>query len=160
METSSAIVIDLAVKEQQLFLKKKDIIVVVDPLVILRNPTKNDKTLAPEGQHLLSAWMPIPHQKLKDKEYVNNAFIQLEKTIDSVFPELVSKAIFKRKLLLNTVIGFYPKKGMGVESRPDVKFSEFSNIYLVGDSINCPSIGGSSDAAFTSAIYCSNLINR
>ena len=125
METSSAIVIDLAVKEQQLFLKKKDIIVVVDPLVILRNPTKNDKTLAPEGQHLLSAWMPIPHQKLKDKEYVNNAFIQLENIIDKVFPGLLSKAIFKRKLLLETVIGFYPKKGMGIESRPDINFGKF-----------------------------------
>ena len=115
--------------------------------------------MAPEGQHLLSAWMPIPHQKLKDKEYVNNAFIQLEKIMDKVFPELVSKAIFKRKLLLDTVIGFYPKKGMGIESRPDVKFSEFSNLFLVGDSTNCSSIGGSSDAAFNSAIYCRNLIN-
>lgn len=159
LETSSAILIDLAVKDQ-IFTKEKDTIVVVDPLVILRNPTKHDKTLAPEGQHLLSVWMPIPQQKLKDKEYVNNAFIQLEKIIDKVFPGLISNAIFVRKLQLDTVIGFYPKKGMGIESRPHVKFSEFSNIYLVGDSINCPSIGGSSDAAFTSAIYCSNLINQ
>jgi phytoene dehydrogenase-like protein len=160
LETSSAIVIDLAFKEQQIFSKKKDTIVVVDPLVILRNSTKHDKTLAPEGQHLLSAWMPIPQQKLKDKEYVNNAFIQMEKIIDKVFPGLISKAIFKRKLLLKAVIGFYPKKGMGIESRPDVKYSEFSNLYLVGDGINSPSIGGSSDAAFTSAVSCSNLINE
>src|SRR6185295_5535709 len=159
LETSSAIVIDLAVKDQ-ILAKKKDTIVVVDPLVILRNPTKHDKTLAPEGYHLLSAWMPIPLQKLKDKEYVNNAFIQLENIIDKVFPGLLSKAIFKRKLLLETVIGFYPKKGMGKESRPDVKISEFSNLYLVGDGTNCSSIGGSSDAAFTSAVSCSNLINE
>ncbi len=96
METSSAIVIDLAVKDQ-IFSKKKDTIVVVEPLVILRSPTKHDKTLAPEGQHLLSVWMPTPQHKLKDKEYVNNAYIQLEEIIDKVFPGLVSKAIFKRK---------------------------------------------------------------
>jgi hypothetical protein len=103
--------------------------------------------------------MPTPQQKLKDKEYVNNAFIQLEKIIEMVFPGKVSKAIFKRKLLIDTVIGFYPKKGLGIESRPDVKFSKFTNLYLVGDCIKCPSIGGSSDASFNSAIFCSNLIN-
>jgi phytoene dehydrogenase-like protein len=160
MESSSVIVIDFAVKEQIIFSNKKDTIVVVDHLVILRNPTKYDKTLAPEGQQILSAWMPIPHQKLKDREYVDDASIQLEKIIDKVFPRLISKTIFKRKLLLETVIGFYPKKGMGIESRPDVKYSEFSNLYLVGDGINSPSIGGSSDAAFTSAVSCSNLINE
>lgn len=159
METSSAIVIDFAVKDQ-IFPKKQDTIVVVDPLVILRNSTKHDKTLAPQGRHLLSAWMPIPHQNLKDKAYVDNAFIQLESLIDKAFPGLTSKAIFKRKLLLDTVIGFYPKKGMGIESRPNVEFSEFSNLYLVGDSVNSPSIGGSSDAAFASAVLCSNLINQ
>ena len=62
-----------------------------------------------------------------------------------IFPMLLSKAIFKRKLQLDTIIGLYPKKGMGIDSRPAVKFSEFLNLYLVGDGRNCPSIAGSSD---------------
>jgi len=42
-----------------------------------------------------------------------------------IFPMLLSKAIFKRKIQLDTIIGLYPKKGMGIDSRSSVKFSEF-----------------------------------
>jgi len=49
---------------------------------------------------------------------------------------------------------------MDIDSRPAVIFSEFLNLYLVGDGINCPSIGGISDSDFTSPVSCSNLINE
>ena len=49
---------------------------------------------------------------------------------------------------------------MGIDSRPAVIFSEFLNLYLVGDGINCPSIGGISDSDFTSPVSCSTLINE
>jgi|tagenome__1003787_1003787.scaffolds.fasta_scaffold20606285_2 hypothetical protein len=73
---------------------------------------------------------------------------------------LLSKAIFKRKLQFDTIIGLYPKKEMGIDSRLAVKFSELLNLYLVGDGINCPSIGGIADTAFTSPVSFSNLINE
>jgi hypothetical protein len=60
---------------------------------------------------------------------------------------LLSKAIFKRKLQLDTIINHYPKKGMGIDSRPAAKFSELLNLYLVGDGINYPSIDGIADTA-------------
>jgi len=46
-------------------------------------------------------------EKLKDKAYVDNMCMFLLENIDMVFPGLISKAIFKRKLQLDTVIGFY-----------------------------------------------------
>jgi hypothetical protein len=36
---------------------------------------------------------------------------------------------------------------MGIDSIPVAKFSEFLNLYLVGDGINYPSIGGIADTA-------------
>ena len=41
-----------------------------------------------------------------------------------------------------------------------VKFLEFSNLYLVGDNIIVHQLVDALDAAFTSAVYCSNLIKQ
>jgi hypothetical protein len=73
-------------------------------------------------------------------------------------PGLLNKAVFKRKMAFDTVIGTYPKISQTRPKRPSITMENIRNLYLVGDAIYVPTIGSSSDAAFNSAMQCAELI--
>jgi phytoene dehydrogenase-like protein len=159
IETSAAAVMDIAVNTE-IIRGKPDSIITLDPCTIFRVNSKYDSSIAPQGCHLLSAWMPIDSAKSKDKDYVDNKFKELEQTMHKIFFENLKNdsARVIRKMVFRTAIGFYPSPSMTRSKRPGITFPTVTDLYLVGDSTNATGIGGSSDIAFNSAIECRNAI--
>jgi phytoene dehydrogenase-like protein len=138
---------------------RPDTIITLEPCIIFRVNSKYDPTIAPEGCHLLSAWMPIDSTKSKDKGYVDAKFKELEQTMHKVFPNLGNHSpTIIRKMIFGTTIGFYPSPSMAHSKRPSAIFPNVKNLYLVGDATNAVGIGGSSDMAFSSAVECRDAI--
>lgn len=159
IQTSAAAVMDIAVNKE-IIRGKPDSIITLDPCTILRVNSKYDPSIAPQGHHLLSAWMPIDSARSKDKDYVDNKFKELEQTMHKVLFENLKNVSARviRKMVFRTAIGFYPSPSMTRSKRPGITFPTVMNLYLVGDSTNAAGIGGSSDIAFNSAIECRNAI--
>jgi phytoene dehydrogenase-like protein len=159
LQTSAAVVMDIAVN-QQIIRGKPDSIITLDPCTILRVNSKYDSSIAPCGYHLLSAWMPIDSVRSKNRDYVDNKFKELEQIMQQVFFENIENDSIRliRKIVFRTAIGFYPSPSMTRSKRPGITFPSVTNLYLVGDSTNAEGIGGSSDIAFNSAIECYNAI--
>ena len=159
IQTSAAVVMDIAVNKE-IIRGKPDSIITLDPCTIFRVNSKYDPSIAPQGHHLLSAWMPIDSTRSEDKDYVDNKFKELEQTMHKVFFEDLKNdsARVIRKMVFRTAIGFYPSPSMTRSKRPGITFPTVKNLYLVGDSTNAAGIGGSSDIAFNSAIECRNAI--
>jgi phytoene dehydrogenase-like protein len=160
IETSVAIVMDVAVKKEVIG-GKPDSIITLDPGMIFRVNSKYDSSIAPQGCHLLSAWMTLESAKIKDREYVNCMFQKLEYTMHKIFScedHEANSASVIRKMIFGTAIGFYPSPSMTRSKRPSISFPTVKNIYLVGDGTNASGIGGSSDIAFSSAIECYKAI--
>ena len=159
IQTSAAAVMDIAANTE-IIRGKPDSIITLDPCTIFRVNSKYDSSIAPQGYHLLSAWMPIDSAKSKDKDYVDNKFKELEQTMHKVFFENLKNdsARVIRKMVFRTAIGFYPSPSMTRSKRPGITFPTVTDLYLVGDSTNAAGIGGSSDIAFNSAIDCRNAI--
>jgi phytoene dehydrogenase-like protein len=159
IQTSAAAVMDIAVNKE-IIRGKPDSIITLDPCTIFRVNSKYDPSTAPQGHHLLSAWMPIDSARSKDKDYVDNKFKELEQTMHKVFFENLKNdsARVIRKMVFRTAIGFYPSPSMTRSKRPGITFPSVTNLYLVGDCTNAAGIGGSSDIAFNSAIECRDAI--
>lgn len=161
-ETTAGIVIDIVgIPEKNIiqFLPgKADILLNLDPCIIFRVPTRYDSTLAPPGMHILTAWMPIRSSTAQDKKLLQESLERLTQKIEEVFPGAQSKADFHRRMAFDTVIGWYPGISSSYASRIPIKFANVDNLYFVGDAADSPGIGGSSDAAFTSAMRCAQQI--
>ena len=63
-------------------------------------------------------------------------------------------------MVFSTTIGFYPKRSMNRPNRPSVSLQGMKGLYLVGDAVDVDGVGGSSDAAFNSAMECVELIKE
>jgi phytoene dehydrogenase-like protein len=159
IQTSAAVVMDIAVNKE-VIAGKPDSIITLDPCIIFRINSKYDSSIAPQGYHLLSAWMPIDSARSKDRDYVGGKFRELEQTMLKVFFADLnnSSASIIRKMVFGTAIGFYPSPSMTRSKRPSVSFPTVTNLYLVGDATNAGGIGGSSDIAFNSAMECHKAI--
>jgi phytoene dehydrogenase-like protein len=159
-EPSSSIVVDI-VSNDQIIYGRNDTIISLDPLAILRVTTKYDNTLSPPGKHMLSAWMPIAGDKSHERTYVETKYAELQRIINKILPQLANNnSSVIRRMVFSTTIGFYPKPSMNRPKRPGVSLQGLKNLYLVGDAVNVDGIGGSSDAAFNSAMQCVELIKE
>ncbi len=156
-EPSSSIIIDI-VSNDQIIYGRNDTIISLDPLAILRVTTKYDNTLSPPGKHMLSAWMPIAGDKSHERTYVETKYAELQRIINKILPQLTNNSNVIRRMVFSTTIGFYPKPSMNRPKRPGVSLQGLKNLYLVGDAVNIDGVGGSSDAAFNSAMQCVELI--
>jgi hypothetical protein len=80
--------------------------------------------------------------------------------MNKIFPGLAQNSTIIRRMVFSATIGFYPKPSMNRLKRPNVTLQGLKNLYLVGDAVNVDGIGGSSDAAFNSAMQCVELIKQ
>ncbi len=159
IQTSAAVVMDIAVNKE-VITGKPDSIITLDPCIIFRVNSKYDSSIAPQGYHLLTAWMPIDSASSRDRDYVGGKFRELEQTMHKVFFLDLNNGSSRiiRKMVFGTAIGFYPSLSMTRSKRPSVSFPTVTNLYLVGDATNAGGIGGSSDIAFNSAMECHKAI--
>jgi phytoene dehydrogenase-like protein len=158
-EPSSSIIMDIA-SSDEIIQGKNDTIVSLEPLAIFRVPTKYDNTLAPQGKNILSAWMPIASDKSHNRKYLETRYAEVQRIMNKIFPGLAQNSTIIRRMVFSTTIGFYPKPSMNRLKRPNITLQGLKNLYLVGDAVNVDGIGGSSDAAFNSAMQCVELIKQ
>lgn len=107
--------------------------------------------------------MPIKRSSKEDKNYVEDKFLKLEKIVEDIVLSRTPhdhQILYKRRMVFDNVIGTYPVIGQSQKDRPRVKFRHIENLYLVGDAVNAPGIGGSSNTAFSSALLCAEDIKK
>ena len=104
--------------------------------------------------------MPIASDKSHDKMYVESRYAELHRITNKIFPKLSQRSTVIRRMVFSTTIGFYPKASMDHPKRPNVSLRGLTNLYLVGDAVNVDGVGGSSVAAFNSAMQCVELIKE
>jgi phytoene dehydrogenase-like protein len=159
-ENSSGIVIDVVGIPSNLLNTKYDTVVNLDPCAILRISSKYDNSIAPPGNDILTAWMPISSSIIDGGDKVESKFAQLHRIIEEIFPGILANSEFQRRMVFDTVIGRYPlvSSAPSFAKRLPIQFPDIRSLYIVGDAADAEGIGGSSDAAFMSALNCTELI--
>ena len=156
-ESSSCLVLDIVIP-YDIMKTNSDSMLVLDPLMVFRETTKYDSTLAPHGRHIVTVWMPIPTGKTRDDSFRHEMFSVIENHLQTIFSVKDSDILFKQKRVFETVIGTHPKKGQSQDMLPLCQMSGLERLYFVGDSLNSPGIGLCSDSTFTSALKTVEMI--
>ncbi len=107
---------------------------------------------APAGKSLLTWFCPVHNEEMKQKDQVKNYQKKLENRIETVFPELGTKTIFKRVIHHAMVDGVELNINQLQEKRLNYAINGIENLYIVGDTTAAPGAGG--DIAHESSTGC------
>ncbi len=140
-----AVCIDLAVRR-----RRGDPFVVVDLQETgwVERYTAADASLAPPGEELIQAQMPI-----RPAESVNSAADRLEALLDASYPYWRGRETWRRRQVMDGRTGALDPPGKTWRDRPRVDRGD--GVYLVGDMVAAP--GCLSEIAWASAIEASTL---
>jgi phytoene dehydrogenase-like protein len=140
-----AVCIDLAIRR-----RRGDPFVVVDLQETgwAERYTAADHSLAPEGEELIQAQMPI-----RPAESVDAAAARLERLLDASYPDWRSRETWRRRQVMDGRTGALDPPGKTWRDRPRV--DRGGGVYLAGDMVAAP--GCLSEIAWASAIEASAL---
>jgi hypothetical protein len=110
--------------------------------------TAPDASLAPPGEELVQAQMPI-----RPNESTEQAISRLERLLDASMPDWRERQTWRRQQVMDGRTGALDLPGTSWRDRPAVKHSE--QVFLAGDMIAAP--GLLSEVAWASAIEASRL---
>jgi phytoene dehydrogenase-like protein len=110
--------------------------------------TAADRSLAPAGEELIQAQMPI-----RPGESVESAAGRLERLFDAAFSDWRGRETWRRRQVMDGRTGALDPPGKDWRDRPAVKQSD--GLYLAGDMVAAP--GCLSEIAWASAIEASRL---
>ena len=113
--------------------------------------TAADKTLAPEGEELLQAQMPI-----RPGESVESAATRLERLLDAAFVDWRGRETWRRRQVMAGRTGALDPPGTTWRDRPAIDRGD--GVFLAGDMVAAP--GCLSEIAWASAIEASRLAVR
>jgi phytoene dehydrogenase-like protein len=135
-----AVCLDLALRH-----RRGDPFVVVDLQESgwIERYTAADETLAPPGEELIQAQMPI-----RPGESVESAAARLERLLDASFPEWRARETWRRRQVMEGRTGALDPPGKTWRDRPAIDRGD--GIYLAGDMVAAP--GCLSEIAWASAI--------
>jgi phytoene dehydrogenase-like protein len=160
-ENTSGIVIDVVgIPTKLLHTSKYDTVVNLNPSAIIRIPSRYDREIAPLEKDILTAWMPIRSDILHDQDQTESKFAQLLHLIEQIFPGVLANSEFQRRMICQMVIGRSPTAAVSPSKRLPIQFPKINGLYFVGDAADADGIGGSSDAAFLSALECAEQIKK
>lgn len=108
-----------------------------------------DHTLAPAGEELVQAQMPV-----RPEERVEQATARLEQLLDACLPDWRERQTWHRRQVMHGRSGALDMPGTGWRDRPAVDRGE--GVYLAGDMTAAP--GLLSEVAWASAIEASRLV--
>jgi phytoene dehydrogenase-like protein len=140
-----AVCLDLAIRR-----RRGDPFVVVDLQETgwIERYTAADKTLAPAGEELIQAQMPIrPH------ELAHSAAGRLERLLDAALPEWRERETWRRRQVMDGRTGALDPPGTTWRDRPRVDRGD--GVFLAGDMVAAP--GCLSEIAWASAVEASQL---
>jgi phytoene dehydrogenase-like protein len=140
-----AVCIDLAVRH-----RRGDPFVVVDLQETgwVERYTAADHSLAPDGEELIQAQMPI-----RPAESADAAAGRLERLLDASYPEWRDRETWRRRQVMDGRTGALDPPGKTWRDRPRV--DRGGHVYLAGDMVAAP--GCLSEIAWASAIEASTL---
>jgi phytoene dehydrogenase-like protein len=107
-----------------------------------------DPSLAPKGEELVQAQMPI-----RPGESVEHATARLERLMDASLQEWRERETWRRRQIMQSRTGALDMPGTSWRDRPAIEHSE--GVFLVGDTVAAP--GLLSEVAWASAIEASRL---
>jgi phytoene dehydrogenase-like protein len=140
-----AVCLDLALRH-----RRGDPIVVVDLQEAgwIERSTAADKTLAPQGEELLQAQMPI-----RPRESAASATDRLERLLDASLADWRERETWRRRQVMDGRTGALDPPGKTWRDRPSVDRGD--GVFLAGDMVAAP--GCLSEIAWASAIEASGL---
>jgi phytoene dehydrogenase-like protein len=110
--------------------------------------TAADRSLAPEGEELIQAQMPI-----RPGESTESAGARLERLLDAAYADWRERVTWRRRQVMNGRTGALDPPGKSWRDRPAVDRGE--GVFLAGDMVAAP--GCLSEIAWASAIEASRL---
>jgi phytoene dehydrogenase-like protein len=110
--------------------------------------TAPDRTLAPDGEELIQAQMPM-----RPAEAVEQASLRLERLIDASVPQWQERVTWRRRQLMDGRSGALDMPGCSWRDRPAVDRGD--GVFLAGDMVAAP--GLLSEVSWASAIEASRL---
>ncbi|MBU1696987.1 MAG: FAD-dependent oxidoreductase [Proteobacteria bacterium] len=137
---TSAVFIDLALKD-----KISDIngmLYTYDPKAYGMITSNVTEGIAPQGMQLLTMFYPISLEDMTDLEKRKMRRNELWKAIKDFFPDIESHIYWKRETSLKMIDGVQVNIDQTEDKRPKSSVPGIENLYLVGDSIAAPGVGG------------------
>ena len=110
--------------------------------------TAADSTLAPDGEELLQAQMPI-----RPEESAEQAALRLERLIDASYPDWRERMTWRRRQVMDGRSGALDLPGVTWRDRPAIDRGD--GVFLVGDMVAAP--GLLAEVSWASAIEASKL---
>jgi phytoene dehydrogenase-like protein len=143
--SGKAVCLDLALQH-----RRGDPFVVVDLQETgwIERYTAADKSLAPEGEELIQAQMPI-----RPSESPDSAAERLERLLDAAFVDWRERETWRRRQVMDGRTGALDPPGKTWRDRPAI--DRGGGVYLAGDMVAAP--GCLSEIAYASAIEASRL---
>jgi phytoene dehydrogenase-like protein len=141
----NTVCLDLAVRH-----RRGDPFVVVDLQETgwVERYTAADKTLAPEGEELIQAAMPI-----RPGESPDSAATRLERLLDAAYVDWRERETWRRRQVMTSRTGALDPPGKTWRDRPAVDHGD--GVFLAGDMVAAP--GCLSEIAWASAVQASRL---
>ena len=143
-----AVCLDLALRH-----RRGDPFVVVDLQETgwIERYTAADASLAPDGEELIQAQMPI-----RPEETADAAALRLERLLDAAFVDWRERITWRRRQVMHKRTGALDPPGTSWRDRPAV--DRGGGIYLAGDMVAAP--GCLSEIAWGSAVQASQLAGQ
>ena len=113
--------------------------------------TAADASLAPDGEELIQAQMPI-----RPEETADAAVVRLERLLDAAFVDWRERITWRRRQVMHKRTGALDPPGSSWQDRPAV--DRGGGIYLAGDMVAAP--GCLSEIAWGSAVQASQLASQ
>jgi phytoene dehydrogenase-like protein len=106
---------------------------------------------APAGKHILQGMRLVSPETLADHELVDRIVVDFDAMVREIYRDAEQKQLWRRRWLTRDGTEYM----ISAVPRPDVRAPSVKNLYLVGETINLPSI--QMDAAAHSALECARL---
>ncbi|MGO8904755.1 MAG: phytoene desaturase family protein [Solirubrobacteraceae bacterium] len=110
--------------------------------------SRPDSSMAPDGEDLIQAQMPIRPQETPDQ-----AAVRLERLLDAALPEWRSRETWRRRQVMDCRSGALDLPGKTWRDRPAI--DRGNNTFLAGDMVAAPGLLG--EVSWASAIQASEL---
>lgn len=134
----------------------RDMIFTLDPPTLAMLPTAASPGLAGSGRHLLTIFEPLgaePDPEM-DANAETDALVDL---YERVVPNLKNR-IHDRMVTVLPVVGAEVTVDSNFLDRPEIKGASPENLFMIGDWVKCPGVGG--ERAFASALKCYDQMTK
>jgi phytoene dehydrogenase-like protein len=130
------------------------LVMALEPPALLWAVSNVSPEVAPPGRQLLQLFSPIKNRDRDDDDFKLQRTGELIDLAERVFGGALREEW--RRVVVSTIVGVVPFTNQGMHSRPDIPVPGFDGIFLVGDGVRAPGLGG--DLAARSAIIAERLV--